>query len=181
MDFRRIRHILGMADEGREISMAATAFWTAAPGAGYRSITMSSSPFKQVKTMAPETAGPESPRKILLRKTFRIVQHLLGSGESAEAVVLEAIDASDPEDTSADNFLREAIRIALASEAAGPAAQPGLPPELIRVQNLPATLRHCFVLRVLAGLSQAESAQLLNLSVAMVNERTCEAARRLAA
>ena len=122
-----------------------------------------------------------------LGTSYRTILLLAGSVARAERAMLEAIQAMDPDEMSNEGLFRCAITAAVTAGREAPAraqdldpASSALPPELKRVQRLPADLRHCFVLRILAALSRADCARLLNVSVSKVDERTCEAARNLA-
>ena len=55
-----------------------------------------------------------------------------------------------------------------------------LPVELQHVLHLARNLRHCFVLRLLVGLSRALCAWLLHLETRQIDERTCAAVLELA-
>jgi DNA-directed RNA polymerase specialized sigma24 family protein len=55
-----------------------------------------------------------------------------------------------------------------------------LPPELRRVLSLSLDLRHCFVLRMLVGLSPQECSRLLHLDSRRVDEVAGAAAKELA-
>jgi DNA-directed RNA polymerase specialized sigma24 family protein len=122
-----------------------------------------------------------------LGRSYRTVLLLAGSAARAEDAMFEAIHAMDPDQISEEALVRGAITAAVTAGRAAPAkrrdsdpASSALPPELRRVLRLPTDLRHCFVLRILAGLSREDCAQLLTLSIPAVDERTCDAARRLA-
>jgi DNA-directed RNA polymerase specialized sigma24 family protein len=122
-----------------------------------------------------------------LSTSYRTILLLAGSVARAERAMLEAIQAMDPDEMSSEGLLRSAITAAVTAAREAPAraqdpdpASSALPLELKRVQRLPADLRHCFVLRILAAFSRADCARLLNLSIPKVDERTCEAARNLA-
>jgi hypothetical protein len=119
-----------------------------------------------------------------LRESFTTLLLLTGGVAQAEDAMLEAIEATDAEDISDEVLLREGVAAALRQAAAtcppDDSASSGLPGALIRVLHLPAHLRHCFVLRVLASFSRAECAHLLNLSIAKVDQRTCEAMYEIA-
>lgn len=119
-----------------------------------------------------------------LARSFRIALLLAGNMGQAEDAVLRAIQALDPEQMSDEALLGGAILAAVAPCREGPAGhqpEPGsLPPELMRVLHLPTDLRHCFVLRILAALSEEDCARILNLSIPVVDRRTCQAVRRLA-
>jgi hypothetical protein len=122
-----------------------------------------------------------------LNTTYKTILLLAGSVARAEGAMLEAIQAMDPEEMSNEGLFRAAITAVVMAGREAPArsqdpdpASSSLPLELKRVQRLPADLRHCFVLRILAAFSRADCAGLLNLSIHKVDERTCEAARNLA-
>jgi hypothetical protein len=128
-----------------------------------------------------------------IAKTFRTALLLTGNIRRAEDAVLEAIQnsdnfsleaAQDSDNFSDDALLRAAIVAAMhktpVTRQPEDLDSPFLPIELRRVLLLPTELRHCLVLRILASLSRSRCAQLLNLSIAKVDERTCEALRALA-
>jgi hypothetical protein len=119
-----------------------------------------------------------------LPASFRTLLLLTGGVARAEEAMLEAIHATDPENISDEVLLREGVAAALRqAPATGPhddSASPTLPSALLRVLRLPVHLRHCFVLRILAAFSRADCAQLLNLSIAMVDQRTYEAMYEIA-
>jgi DNA-binding NarL/FixJ family response regulator len=121
-----------------------------------------------------------------ISRSFRTALLLAGDVAGAENALLAAIQAMASEEISEEALFQGAIRAALASRRAvgKPGIEPEsptLPVELRQVLRLRTDLRHCFVLRILASLSRADCAQLLNISVSTVDERTCEAARKLAA
>jgi hypothetical protein len=116
--------------------------------------------------------------------SFRTILLLTGGVATAEDAMLEAIHAidsgaMDSENVSEEALLREGVAAALRQVPArrphGDPAPAALPDALVRVLRLPTHLRHCFVLRILAAFSRADCAQLLNLSIAKVDQRTCEA------
>ncbi len=119
-----------------------------------------------------------------LRESFTTLLLLTGGVARAEDAMLEAIEATDAEDISDEVLLREGVAAALRQNPArwshDDPASSALPRALIRVLHLPAHLRHCFVLRILASFSRAECARLLNLSIAKVDQRTCEAMYEIA-
>ena len=120
-----------------------------------------------------------------ISRSFRTALLLAGDVTRAEKALLEAIQAMASEELSEEALFQGAIRAALASRREAPAGiephSPVLPLELRQVMLLPSDLRHCFVLRILASQSRSDCAQLLNISVSTVDERACEAARKLAA
>jgi len=118
-----------------------------------------------------------------LARSFRTALLLTGGISQAEDAVLEAIQVLDPEQMSDEALYRGTILAALVHGGethTGNGEQVVLPPELMGVLHLPTGLRHCFVLRILAGLHEADCARLLNLSIPAVDQRTCQAVRRLA-
>jgi hypothetical protein len=160
------------------------AFANAIPGgsAGAPSfVTRRNSALSQVKFMPPARITRPS-----LNRSFRIALLLTGNVAWAEEAMLEAIDTLDAREISEDALLRGTIAAAVMSERGPEGPELGLassilPPELMRLLGLPTPLRDCFVLRMIAALSRADCAQMLGLSTAAVDERTCEAARELAA
>ncbi len=119
-------------------------------------------------------------------ESFTTLLLLTGGVARAEDAMLEAIEVTDAENISDEVLLREGVAAALRQapdqnpENGDDAASTALPGALIRVLHLPAHLRHCFVLRILASFSRAECAQLLNLSTAKVDQRTSEAMYQIA-
>jgi hypothetical protein len=114
---------------------------------------------------------------------------LTGSMERAEAAVLDGIAALDSKDGSVDSLVSETILAAsLTARENGleghaettKRASSMLPFELRSVLHLPAPLRHCFVLRILAGLPRDVCASLLQLDVEQVDDGTCAALPMLA-
>ncbi|HMH07615.1 MAG TPA: hypothetical protein VK579_13130 [Terriglobales bacterium] len=117
-------------------------------------------------------------------KSFRTALLLTGSSFIAEAATLDAIHSEDPDQVQDGRLLRAAI---VAAMAMGFSDMPELdevssilPLELRRVLRLPAELRRCFVLRILAGLSGEECSH-LHMSISLVDERTRAAASELVA
>ena len=103
---------------------------------------------------------------LALDMAFRTAVLLTGATKSAEAAVIHAISAC--EELSPHGLLTEAVRSAVrlqASSANGPYEVECLPPELRRLFMLQPLPRHCFVLRVLVGLSPEVCAELLEVSV----------------
>jgi len=117
-------------------------------------------------------------------KSFRTALLLTGSSFIAEAATLDAIHSEDPDQVQDGRLLRAAI---VAAMAMGFSDMPELdevssilPLDLRRVLRLPAELRRCFVLRILAGLSGEECSH-LHMSISLVDERTRAAASELVA
>ena len=103
---------------------------------------------------------------LALDMAFRTAVLLTGATKSAEAAVIHGISAR--EELSPHGLLTEAVRSAVrlqASSANDPYEVECLPPELRRLFMLQPLPRHCFVLRVLVGLSAEVCAELLEVSV----------------
>jgi hypothetical protein len=124
-----------------------------------------------------------------LSKAFTTALLLTGSVERSEAAVLESIRWLNLDDDAAgEKLIRGALKAAIARECEIVEQRPGeldyalslLPLELRRVLRLPADLRHCFALRVLAGLPRNVCAPLLNLEIRQVEEAAGFAAQMLA-
>jgi hypothetical protein len=132
---------------------------------------------------ATPTAGQSSSR--LLERAFLTAHLFTGSLQQAEEVTLDAIDAwrpgEEPEEKLFQNVLDGAARAQVEAKPSDPDPSDSyLPNELKAVVQLAPQLRHCFVLRVLAGLSVKGCARLLCLHADMVECYTCDALRCLA-
>ena len=137
---------------------------------------------------------PEAPRRYVSAvdtpATYRIAEEglsriftatllLVGGVEQAEAAMADAIGRMDAESISNLALLRECARAALAVPSGNDIedASSLLPLELRRVLRLPLELRRSFVLRMLAGLSREECA---DLNVRDSDENVCAAIQELA-
>jgi hypothetical protein len=103
---------------------------------------------------------------LALDMAFRTAVLLTGATKSAEAAVIHGISAR--EELSPHGLLTEAVRSAVrrrTKSSDGPCEVECLPPELRRLFMLQPLPRHCFVLRVLVGLSPEVCAELLEVSV----------------
>ena len=101
-----------------------------------------------------------------LDMAFRTALILTGAMKTAEAVVMQAIGAC--EDLSPRGLTIEAVRSAVRRRTKSsdcPCEVEWLPSELRRLFLLQPLERHCFVLRVLVGLSPEVCAELLEVSV----------------
>ena len=101
-----------------------------------------------------------------LDMAFRTALLLTGDTRTAEAAVMHGIGAC--EDVLPGGLFIEAVRSALrrrTKSSDGPHEVECLPPELRRLFMLQSLPRHCFVLRVLVGLSPEVCAELLEVSV----------------
>jgi hypothetical protein len=132
----------------------------------------------QVRFVAP--ASMESDE---FGRTFTIMTLLTGSAREAEAAMLDAIGRMCPGRVSKKELFLACAKAAIASRRA-PEASPDtedasafFPRELKRILLLPGNLRHCFVLRLLAGLSGEECER---LNILNVEESTCAAVEELA-
>jgi hypothetical protein len=97
---------------------------------------------------------------------FRTALLLTGDTRTAEAAVMHGIGVC--EDLSPGGLLIAAVRSAVrrrTKSSDGPYEVECLPPELRRLFMLQPLPRHCFVLRVLVGLSPEACAELLEVSV----------------
>jgi hypothetical protein len=97
---------------------------------------------------------------------FRTTLLLTGTMNTAEEAVMLGIDAC--EDLSPRDLLIEAVRSAvrLRKESQNRHCEVEyLPPELQRLFMLQPQARHCFVLRILVGLSPEVCAELLEISI----------------
>jgi hypothetical protein len=103
--------------------------------------------------------------KDALSQTFRVLLLLCGGARAAETAILDALDLLGPCPISNHELLFASAKAALSPghetdrESVG-SIPTNLPPELQNVLGLPIPLRHCFVLRVLAGFSLEECARL---------------------
>jgi hypothetical protein len=107
---------------------------------------------------------------------FRTTLLLTGTMNTAEEAVMLGIDAC--EDLSPRDLLIEAVRSAvrLRKESQNRHCEVEyLPPELQRLFMLQPQPRHCFVLRILVGLSSEFCADLLDISVCEFEETLQEA------
>jgi len=117
-----------------------------------------------------------------LSRGFFTTLLLTGNLADAEAALGDAIDAVQPEPASNDSLLRRAVEAAVKLPLVSTRddlANSRLPPELKRVLSLPAAMRRCFVLRILAATPRDECAELLQIGTDHVDELTCLAAREL--
>jgi hypothetical protein len=100
-----------------------------------------------------------------LDMAFRTALILTGAMKTAEAAVMQGLGAC--EDLSPGGLLTEAIKSAVrrrTKSSDGPYEVECLPPELRRLFLLQPLPRHCFVLRILVGLSPDVCAELLEVS-----------------
>ena len=115
-----------------------------------------------------------------LNMAFRTALLLTGDTRTAEAAVVHGIGAS--EDLSPGGLLIEAVRSAVRRRTklwVAPYEVEYLPTELRRLFMLQPLPRHCFVLRVLVGLSPEVCAELLEISVIEFEDSVYEALTQL--
>jgi hypothetical protein len=122
-----------------------------------------------------------------LNRSFRTTLLLTGNVLLAEAALLHAISATQPEDILGESLLDQIVISVIALSARSMPAENEdddssllLPHELQQVLRLPADLRHCFVLRILVGFSRERCARLLNVTIQEIDERATAAAIQLA-
>lgn len=122
-----------------------------------------------------------------LGRVFTTALMLTANVEEAEAAILDGISATDPGQLSDERLFLAAIAAALAPQRNGPerredlaCASAILPAELRSVLHLPLNARHCFVLRMLAGLPSEVCAQLMNLETHHIEQAAGRAAQLLA-
>ena len=120
-----------------------------------------------------------------LNRAFTTALMLTANAEQAEAAISNAIGSLDAGVSDEELFLA-AVRAAVERKRcdSGPGererASSMLPPGLRRVPGLPLPLRHCFVLRILAGLPAAVCAQWTRLTTREVEQAAGRAAELLA-
>ena len=125
----------------------------------------------------------------VLSRAFRTAHLLTADVRQAETAVLDAIDRFDPSRDPAEMLLMHTMRAAIRDPAEPSTHQPVaspeapetfVPTEMRAVLGLSRDLRRCYVMRILAGVSQEASASLLRLSTRTIDEYTCAALLRLA-
>lgn len=119
----------------------------------------------------------------ILSRAFWISLLLTGQTTLAENAVLEAICCSESADTLDDLCLISALKAAIRETedviGDGDPELLLLPVELQRILCLPVTLRHCFVLRSLVGLSLDTCSQLLRMDIHQITAAISDAAQQL--
>jgi DNA-directed RNA polymerase specialized sigma24 family protein len=107
----------------------------------------------------------------VLPKAFLLALLLTGGIEAAEAAVLDAIAALEFDYDPGVSLLPETVKSAVGRRSDFPEqAFSLLPIELRRLLLLPRDNRHCFVLRILLGMTPEISSGILNRSVHEVEE-----------
>ncbi len=122
-----------------------------------------------------------------ISRGFRATLLLTGSLAQAEGAMLDAVHSLGHEEEPDDALFLRAIKAAITAGRQASArvqdfdlASSVLPLELRRVLRLPLDLRHCFVLRFLAGFSREDCAKILHLKMERVDDGVCAAAQALA-
>jgi len=113
-------------------------------------------------------------------RAFLTAHLLTASTAQAEDAVMVALDSWEPGEEDAEALLQRTLATAAGQIDRGPAAQdsteqdvPGcVPAELQAVLRLPARLRQCYVLRILAGQPREVCARLLDLHPQQVDQYT---------
>lgn len=113
-----------------------------------------------------------------LGAAFLIGNLLSGSLEASEEALLSGIDVVALDENFREAILLWVVRSVFARSTVsdreageGKAGNKYLPTGLIRVSQLPAAMRYCFVLRVLLGRSVEECATLLGADSEWMNEQ----------
>lgn len=117
-----------------------------------------------------------------LARAFKAAHLLTANFRQAEVVVLKAIDRFDAYHDTEEALFGYALYGAVEASDEPRSESTGwpMPAELQAVLNLARDLRHCFVLRVLIGMSRQACAQLLGFKVRRVDVCTLAAMRQLA-
>jgi hypothetical protein len=122
-----------------------------------------------------------------ISRGFKATLLLTGSLAQAEGAMLDAVHSLGHEEEPDDALFLRAIKAAVTAGRQATAqaqdfdlASSVLPLELRRVLLLPLDLRHCFVLRFLAGFSREDCARLLHLRIERVDDGVSAAVQALA-
>jgi hypothetical protein len=128
----------------------------------------------------------ESWMPVAVCSALRAALLLTGNAALAESAALQAVSSLDPENITAQALLYKTIEISIQDgRSVDPASNdldadwPNLPIELKSVLEMKASLRHCFVLRVLLGLPEEMCAGLLRLNRGKVGAKTYAAMKWL--
>jgi hypothetical protein len=121
-----------------------------------------------------------------IENAFIVGLLLTGSIEQAERAIVDSIHCSETEDVCGQRVFRRVIQWAVdpqeqrSCRVIDEASVRILPFELGCVLHLPPDLRHCYVLRILVGLSREVCAWLLHTDVEQISQRTQSAVNDLA-
>jgi DNA-directed RNA polymerase specialized sigma24 family protein len=108
----------------------------------------------------PVSAGPISES---LRRAFHAAFLLTGSTDLAENAVLNAIASLESTGDMDEALLTRAVEFVMGQQDSHPTLA-HVPRELELLMRLPTLARHCFVLRMLFGISAAKCAAILDLT-----------------
>ena len=121
-----------------------------------------------------------------IENAFIVGLLLTGSIEQAERAIVDSIHCNETEDVCGQRVFRRVIQWAVdpqeqrSRRVINQASIRILPFELGRVLHLPPKVRHCYVLRILVGLSREVCAWLLHTDVEQISERTQSAVNGVA-
>ena len=121
-----------------------------------------------------------------IENAFIVGLLLTGSIEQAERAIVDSIHCSETEDVCGQRVFRRVIQWAVdpqeqrSCRVIDEASIRILPFELGCVLHLPPNHRHCYVLRILVGLSRDVCAWLLHTDVEQISQRTQSAVNGLA-
>ena len=122
----------------------------------------------------------------LANKAFRLAHLLTGDIGQAEGATIQSIESWNPDKEGSEALIERVLSAATSPEERSVSSSKTailtcsyLPVELRPVLKLPLRLRHCFVLRVLAGLPATDCAHLLALRPQEVSENLCAALQHL--
>jgi hypothetical protein len=121
-----------------------------------------------------------------IENAFIVGLLLTGSIEQAERAIVDSIHCSETKDVCGQRVFRRVIQWAVdpqehrSRRVIDEASVRILPFELGCVLHLPPDLRHCYVLRILVGLSREVCAWLLHTDVEQISQRTQSAVSGLA-
>jgi hypothetical protein len=121
-----------------------------------------------------------------IENAFIVGLLLTGSIKQAERAIVDSIHCSETEDICGQRVFRRVIQWAVdpqeqrSCRVIDRASVRILPFELGCVLHLPPDLRHCYVLRILVGLSRDVCAWLLHTDVELIGQRTQSAVNGLA-
>jgi hypothetical protein len=127
-------------------------------------------------------------RERTIRRAFHAANLLTADPEQAERAIVEAIGLWNPSaDPKGRQIFGHALTVAVRRRQDRVSSEtdevtprrPPLPDSVQAVIGLSPELRHCYVLRILIGLSSRVCARLLDLDVRRLDENTCEALRSL--
>ena len=117
-----------------------------------------------------------------LQRVFITALLLIGDIDRTEAIVVSAINNLDFETATRHALLERVVRDAVATSPANAGFAPTsitLAPQLRKVIDLPGSMRHCFVLRILVRLDRQQCADSLRIEGDVIDELAIEAAYRL--